>query len=574
MSGLSLDADEVLAAPAGLPGGHAVPPAARLRQRRAMAGIAAGFGLLVLVCSVAGVLAWKASDTTRQVLHTLGIRRTGFAVMEQLLQAETAQRGFLLTYDPTFLPIYARAAKQTVQALDDLDAMTGGAPKLTLLATAYRRLAEQKLRELDETVALGQAGHDGQALAIVRSGAGRVTMDQTQAVLASLSASLNDTIDVDTPRQALISRILLVTIGMAALCVTVLSVLVIRDTRRNLRSLAGREVALRTLAATLEQRVERRTRSLSVANQRFDAALRATGVTVFTQDRNLDYTWVSTDLPGRMPTVSRNRLPTDQMEAVEPFKRHVLETGEADHAEIRVMSAGTEQWFDLSVHPLRDAAGRIEGLIGGSVEITERKVQEARIRMLMREVTHRSKNLLSVIQAIMRQTAANSTSTEDFERRFSNRLHSLAGSQDLLVQEDWTGASLRELVKSQLSHYSDLVGSQIEMSGPAMQIQPDAAQNIGMALHELATNAAKYGALSIPQGRVRIAWWMPDDTDGRCHLLWEESCGPTVVVPTRRGFGRVVIERMVARAVNGEVQVSYRPSGVRWELVFPRSALV
>ena len=574
MSGLTVDGDEALAAPAAGRGTSALPAGARLRQRRAMAALALGFGILVLVCSVAGVLAWKASDTTRQVLHTLSIRRAAFAVIEQLTQAETAQRGFLLTYDPMFLPIYTRAARQTGEALADLDLLTSGLPKLNRLTTAYRQLSEQKLRELDATVALGQAGRDGEALAIVRAGVGRVTMDQTQAVLASLTASLNSAIEVDTPRQALISEVLLVTIGLAALWVTVLSALVIRDTRRNLQTLEGRELALRTLAATLEHRVDRRTRSLSVANQRFDAALRATGVTVFTQDRDLNYTWVSTDLPGRMPTPTRNRLPTDQMQSVEPFKRHVLESGEADHAEICVMADGMEKWFELSVHPLRDAGRHIEGLIGSSVEITERKLQEARIRLLMREVTHRSKNLLSVIQAIMRQTAANSTSTEDFERRFSNRLHSLAGSQDLLVQEDWTGASLRELVRSQLSHYSDLVGSQIELSGPAMQVKPDAAQNIGMALHELATNAAKYGALSMPQGRVRISWWMPGDHDDRCHLLWEESCGPPVVEPSRRGFGRVMIERMVARAVDGEVKVSYPPSGVRWELIFPRSALV
>jgi two-component sensor histidine kinase len=193
----------------------------------------------------------------------------------------------------------------------------------------------------------------------------------------------------------------------------------------------------------------------------------------------------------------------------------------------------------------------------------------------MRELTHRSKNLLTVIQAIMRQTASNSTAIEDFVSRFTARLQSLAGSHDLLVQEDWQGASMRELVRSQLGHYSDREDPQIELSGGPMQIPPDAAQHIGMALHELATNAAKYGALSTPGGKVQISWQTSPATDATpmCQLTWEESGGPPVERPSRRGFGRVVLERTVARALQGEVSIDYAATGLRWSLEFPRSNL-
>ncbi len=235
------------------------------------------------------------------------------------------------------------------------------------------------------------------------------------------------------------------------------------------------------------------------------------------------------------------------------------------------MYDGTESWYDLTVHPLTDGHGGITGVIGGTVDITRYKDQEARIRLLMRELTHRSKNLLTVIQAIMRQTAANSVSLEDFEARFSARLQSLAGSHDLLVREDWQGASMRELVQSQLGHYSDRAESRIELSGRPLQIQPDAAQHIGMALHELATNAAKYGALSTPDGKVAISWRVNPAADGTplCTLEWVETGGPAVERPSRRGFGRVVIERTVARALGGEVRVDYAASGLRWTLEFP-----
>jgi two-component sensor histidine kinase len=190
----------------------------------------------------------------------------------------------------------------------------------------------------------------------------------------------------------------------------------------------------------------------------------------------------------------------------------------------------------------------------------------------MRELTHRSKNLLSVIQAIMRQTASNSTSVEDFETRFTARLQSLAGSHDLLVRDDWQGASMRELVRSQLGHYIDRADSHIELTGEPLQVGPDAAQHIGMAMHELATNAAKYGALSVPDGKVLISWLVSPAPDGTpmCRLSWEETGGPPVERPSRRGFGRVVIERTVARALNGDVQIDYASAGLRWTLEFPQ----
>src|SRR6476469_7022596 len=115
----------------------------------------------------------------------------------------------------------------------------------------------------------------------------------------------------------------------------------------------------------------------------------------------------------------------------------------------------------------------------------------------MRELTHRTKNLLSVVQAIAMQTAKSGGRLDDFHERFAARLQGLAGSHDLLVQENWSGASMSELVRSQLGHYADSVGQQIHLSGPALLLEPEAAQNLGMALHELSTNAAKYGSLSV-----------------------------------------------------------------------------
>src|SRR5262249_58703850 len=145
-----------------------------------------------------------------------------------------------------------------------------------------------------------------------------------------------------------------------------------------------------------------------------------------------------------------------------------------------------------------------------AVDVSDGKEGEAHLRLLMRELTHRSKNLLAVIQAMARQTARYSESIDGFLERFGARLQALARSHDLLVQEEWHGVALAELVKSQLT-YLDRTGAQIVAEGPAVMLRPEAAQSLGLALHELAMNALRYGALSTPAGKnsIRRAWRPP-----------------------------------------------------------------
>jgi two-component sensor histidine kinase len=181
-------------------------------------------------------------------------------------------------------------------------------------------------------------------------------------------------------------------------------------------------------------------------------------------------------------------------------KREVLATGEAKRAEVPLEDARGMRWHDLHIEPVRNEANEIVGLTCASVDVTERKEGEAHLRLLLRELTHRSKNLLAVIQAMARQTANHAGSTDAFLKQFGSRLQALAASHDLLVRESWYGASLGELIRSQLSSYLDGAAVQVTIEGPAIALKPEAAQNLGLALHELAINAAKFGALSVPTG--------------------------------------------------------------------------
>jgi two-component sensor histidine kinase len=179
----------------------------------------------------------------------------------------------------------------------------------------------------------------------------------------------------------------------------------------------------------------------------------------------------------------------------------------------------------------------------------------------MSEISHRARNMLSLVQAIARQTAAREP--EGFIERFTERIQALAANQDLLVQNEWHGIDVEDLVRAQLAHFADLVGSRITVQGPKLRLNAAAAQAIGLALHELATNAGKYGALSVDVGRVDVSWRFDD---GIFAMNWIERNGPPVSPPKRQGFGSTVIDSMVKQTVKGVVQLDYIPSGVVWNL--------
>jgi PAS domain S-box-containing protein len=329
---------------------------------------------------------------------------------------------------------------------------------------------------------------------------------------------------------------------------------------------------------SLETEQQRLSDELASTLRRFETALRGSNVTVFTQDRDLRYTSVSNTMFGLevdeiLARTDEDILPAESRASVVTLKREVLDQGQPTDSEIRIDLGSTVRWYDVHIEPMRDPTGGISGLTCAAVDITERKEGEAHLRLLMRELTHRSKNLLAVIQAMARQTARHSGTIEGFLEQFSARLQALATSHDLLVQESWYGASLLELVRTQLGHYLDRNGSQIAMAGPSVLLKPEAAQSLGLALHELATNAAKYGALSVPGGAVQILWRKLQGSEGGIEILWSEDGGPAVKEPERRGFGSLVIERNLSRSLDADVELTFRPEGVHCRMVIPLQQL-
>jgi PAS domain S-box-containing protein len=217
--------------------------------------------------------------------------------------------------------------------------------------------------------------------------------------------------------------------------------------------------------------------------------------------------------------------------------------------------------------PLRDSSGKLVGAVNMLVDITQRKQAEERMMLLTREVDHRSNNLLAVIQAMLRLTRADTA--EQFQAAFQGRLSALANVQRLFSVSRWTGASIRTIIEEELRPYAAGDSKRIAIAGDDLRLPSTLAQAIAVTVHELATNAAKYGSLSGPSGKLEIGW--QTDAEDNLVLRWAESGGPTVAEPGRRGFGVDAIDGLV-RTLSGTITRHWKPQGLTCELSIPSLA--
>ena len=236
---------------------------------------------------------------------------------------------------------------------------------------------------------------------------------------------------------------------------------------------------------------------------------------------------------------------------------------------IRQRKDGSLIPVSLTVSPIRDGIGRIIGASKIARDISSHKESERRIRLLMREVNHRVKNQYSVIISMIRETSKSMSTPEAFIGQVRERIMALSQSHDLLVNAEWRGATVSELVEAQIKPFA--AHARLSMSGPVLMLQPNAVQYLGIAFHELATNAAKHGALSRHGGQIEVEWDVKTGADGTeiFHLLWRELGGPALDEITRRGFGSVVLKRVAPQALSGTGQLAFHKQGVTWTLEAP-----
>lgn len=333
--------------------------------------------------------------------------------------------------------------------------------------------------------------------------------------------------------------------------------------------------------ADLEQRVDARTRELREATERFRSLFHRAPVAMVMVDRqgqlqemneaaeNL-FGYTEAELVGKeVETLLPASLRTDHVSLRDAY---------CEAPSARPMGAGRELFglrksgeevpVEIGLNPV--LSGGEMAVVASVIDISARRRAEERMRVVMRELSHRSKNLLALIQAMAHRVASFAPDMNSFEANFNERLQGLARSHEVLVAQDWQGAQLSELVHSQLEFANRGESYTVVAEGPRVLLTPSATQNIGMALHELATNSVKHGALSRHGGGVRVTWAMSGNkAESRLTLRWQEHGVPGLRPSDHKGFGSTVLETIVPESLGGGAQIDFKADGIGWVLWAP-----
>jgi PAS domain S-box-containing protein len=342
----------------------------------------------------------------------------------------------------------------------------------------------------------------------------------------------------------------------------------------------GGSPELRDLAANFNEMastLERRRAALEASEARFRAVVENAADGIITINAQGVIQSVNSEAErlfgyARDELVGRNvriLMPSPDSERHDTYLARYLRTGEA-----RIIGIGREvtgKRKDASTFPLFLSIGEfsLEGeryFTGIVRDVTERKRAEERQRLLSAEVDHRAKNLLATIQAMVLLTRREAVSVADFATTLVGRLHAMARAHDLLARDKWTGASLHDIIGNEFQAYTGADGDRVSVIGEDTRLSARAAQTLSLALHELTTNAAKHGALSVPEGRVEIR----SAINGQeLQLTWSESGGPEVRSPSTQGFGSVIIERSIAHELGGDAELRFERSGLCCHIRIP-----
>jgi two-component sensor histidine kinase len=246
-----------------------------------------------------------------------------------------------------------------------------------------------------------------------------------------------------------------------------------------------------------------------------------------------------------------------------------LKTHENYHVVYRIQRPdGAVRWLEAFGKLTMTAGGEPLKLAGVCMDITERRQAEMQRDLLVAELSHRVKNTLATVLSIARQSFSKTASIEDASKTFTARIRALAQTHSRLAELNWSGVSLNTILLDELTPYRDQNDRNIRISGPVVTLTPKCALTLGMAIHELATNAAKYGALSTSGGSIDVAWEV-DQTGKELRICWTESGGPLVKQPSRSGFGRLLLERALSANLKGDVKLDFARNGLACTITIP-----
>ena len=305
-------------------------------------------------------------------------------------------------------------------------------------------------------------------------------------------------------------------------------------------------------------------------------ALEDTPITLLGVDENLRYRWVVNPRPpwssALMGATDERTFAPECAEALRAAKQRVLDTGRAEMLEVDATHERQRHWYEIAIR--RAESGSHTALVCTAIDTSEKKRREIMLQALLREVSHRSKNLLAMVLSIASQTSRKSFDKQTFLSRFTGRMQSLARSQDAIIGSDWRGASVSELIENQIAAVIPDRRAAIRHEGPDIQLTPNAALHVGLAFHELTTNALAHGTLDPRSGFITVRVSTdPAQRNAPATLEWHETQSAAVDSASRAAdsFGMTTLKRLVPAAVGGEGTVSYQSDGLRYTLTIDPS---
>ena len=289
-----------------------------------------------------------------------------------------------------------------------------------------------------------------------------------------------------------------------------------------------------------------------------------------TSGRGPDYRFVKVNAAFERQTGLRDVIGRSARELIPGHEDHwferyarIAQTGEAERFE--APAAALDRFYEVYAFPMENGDAGVAALFR---DISDRKKAEEHQALLTRELSHRVKNTLAVVQALARQPGPDDLTVERYREGFIGRIRALARAHDQLLETNWQSADLKTLIVETLPAYGEEDGQDMEIDGPAVRLTPKQGLGIALILHELATNASKYGALSVPEGRLSVRW--RSDDASQVHLTWQELDGPIVRPPRRKGFGTKLVERSCAYDLGGTSELRHDPAGLQVNISFPR----
>lgn len=299
------------------------------------------------------------------------------------------------------------------------------------------------------------------------------------------------------------------------------------------------------------------------SEQRFRFAVQNSPITLYHCNRDLRYTWIANPHPNWPLDRILNRrddeiLPPHQAANLIAFKQRVLDTGVGAREEVSISAGSTFQIWDITAEPLIDDRGRVTGLTVAAMDVTDRKAAEERQRLLTAELDHRVRNTLAAIQSLVTLSARSGQTKEDYTLALQGRIDAYTRIYGILAAMQWQCVNLHQLTAGVTRTFGNSIASRFHIDGENFLLNPSAAISLNLIFHELATNAVRYGAASVPEGRISLTW---ETRDEHFVLTWRESGGPAITEPIRPGFGSRLTRQLLAKDLRATFQLEYPADG-------------